>query len=169
MSTPHGKRNDTGKPKLHLLSYEALEEVAHVLEYGAEKYGDFNWRKGIKYTRNLNSALRHVFQFLSNAGQDPDTNRSHLAHAICNLMFVLEDDVQADYNGMTSPLDDRYNWSDTIVKNYNVTIGDDLDLENEYNGSEPVSEEDDDFTRFTSFLQACKNLRVAIQTNVNEM
>ena len=167
MSIPHGKRNDTGKPKLHLLSYEALEEVAHVLEWGGAKYGDFNWRKGIPYTRNLNAALRHIFKFLNNTGLDPDTNRSHLAHAIANLMFVLEDNVQALDAYVDSPLDDRYVWPDRYIPNDKPV--DDSDLDGGCNGSEPVSEEDDDFTRFTSFLQACKNLRVAIQTNVNEM
>lgn len=99
-----GRKNDAaeGKPLLGLLPTRPLEQIARVLEYGAKKYAPHGWRNGIEWQRTLNAALRHLLTY--NGGEDKDTESglSHLAHAACNLLFLLEYEV-------THPeLDDRY-------------------------------------------------------------
>ena len=97
-----GIKFDSDKPRLELLSNYAITEMAHVLAYGASKYGDDNWRKGIAWRRLTGAALRHILAFQDGEDLDPETNRSHLAHAMCMIMFALE-------STRTHPeLDDRW-------------------------------------------------------------
>jgi len=88
-----GVKYDQGKPDLTLLDRAAMEEVATVLMFGAMKYGRSNWRGGIDKERLLAASLRHIMA--SNEGEllDPESGRSHLAHAICGLMFQLHFEV----------------------------------------------------------------------------
>jgi len=86
-----GKKFDSEKPKMYLLPPKATVEVAKVLTFGAAKYDEDNWRK-LEDAQNRYSggALRHIFSHLDGELEDPETNLSHLAHAICCLMFKLE-------------------------------------------------------------------------------
>jgi hypothetical protein len=88
-----GKKNDGGKPPLALLSGVALIEVAKVLEFGSRKYTAWNWKGGFKWSRLGSAALRHVFSWLSGEDKDSETGLSHLAHAMCCLMFLLDFEV----------------------------------------------------------------------------
>ena len=42
--TTQAKKFDDGKLRLDLLPTESLKEVAKILQYGAEKYGENNWK-----------------------------------------------------------------------------------------------------------------------------
>jgi hypothetical protein len=86
-----GRKFDSEKPKMHLLPPNATLEVAKVLTFGAQKYDEQNWRKLENAQKRYTSgALRHIFAHMNGELQDPETNYSHLAHAICCLMFKLE-------------------------------------------------------------------------------
>jgi len=89
-SATGAKKANKGKPRMSLLPAKPLIEVAKVLTAGAEIYGDHNWRKGMPYTVNLDAALRHIYKFIDGQDTDEDSKLSHLAHAIVDLMFVLE-------------------------------------------------------------------------------
>ena len=90
-STPQAIRYDTGKADWSLMPFEAVEEINKVLEFGANKYSAHNWKtgEGFKYTRVLNSLLRHVFAFMRGEDNDPESGLSHMAHAGCNVLFIL--------------------------------------------------------------------------------
>jgi hypothetical protein len=98
-----GTKYDEGKPDMSLLSSVAIEEVAKVMTFGKRKYAAHNWRKGISYSRCIAAALRHIFAYLRGEDIDPESGLSHLGHAICCLMFLLEFIL----TGRTD-LDDRY-------------------------------------------------------------
>lgn len=86
-----GVKADAGKLPMELLPFLALDEVAAVLQFGAKKYAAHNWRKGLHWSRLLGAAIRHLF--LWGAGQqdtDAETGLSHLAHAACCVLFLLE-------------------------------------------------------------------------------
>ena len=86
-----GRKFDSEKPKMYLLPPKATVEVAKVLTFGAAKYDEENWRKlEDAQKRYSGGALRHIFSHLDGELEDPETNLSHLAHAICCLMFKLE-------------------------------------------------------------------------------
>lgn len=93
---------DKEKPNMSLLSSIAILELTKVLDFGAKKYADHNWRKGTKFSRLLAAALRHIFAYLGGESKDPESGLSHLAHAMCCLMFLLELEVTKPH------LDDRY-------------------------------------------------------------
>ena len=85
-----GVKHDQEKPDFSLLSPFALEEIAKVMTYGARKYSPNNWRGGFKYTRILAAVMRHLNSYQKGELTDPETGLSHLAHASCGLMMLLE-------------------------------------------------------------------------------
>ena len=93
---------DQDKLPLHLLSTEALNQTAAVLKFGAQKYAEHNWRKGFAWSRPLAAAMRHITAFNNGEDRDPESGLSHLAHAACCIMFLLE------FEKTHPELDDRY-------------------------------------------------------------
>lgn len=93
---------DQDKLPLHLLSTEAMNQTAAVLAFGAEKYAAHNWRKGFAWSRPLAAAMRHITAFNAGEDKDPESGLSHLAHAACCIMFLLE------FEKTHKELDDRY-------------------------------------------------------------
>ena len=93
---------DGDKLPLHLLSTEAMNQTAAVLAFGAEKYAAHNWRKGFVWSRPLAAAMRHITAFNAGEDRDPESGLSHLAHAACCIMFLLE------FEKTHQHLDDRY-------------------------------------------------------------
>lgn len=83
-------KHDSGKTDWSLMPFEALEEVNKVLEFGAAKYSAYNWAEGgFKYSRVLSATLRHLFSFMRGQDNDPESGLSHMAHAGCNVLFML--------------------------------------------------------------------------------
>lgn len=81
---------DTGKPGFELLPIWLMDDVNKVLRHGADKYGVLNWQKteGFKLSRCYNALLRHMFAWWRGEDIDPESGISHLAHAMCNLLFL---------------------------------------------------------------------------------
>lgn len=84
-----GHKKDNGKCRLELLPIDALEEVGWVMTFGAEKYGDRNWEKGMKYSRLFSALLRHSFAWFFGEDRDPESGLLHLAHCGCCVLFLL--------------------------------------------------------------------------------
>lgn len=93
---------DTDKLPLNLLSTEAMNQTAAVLKFGAQKYAEHNWRNGFTWGRPLAAAMRHLTAFNDGEDKDPESGLSHLAHAACCIMFLLE------FEKTHPELDDRY-------------------------------------------------------------
>lgn len=66
----------------------AMFEMTRVLQEGAEKYGDDNWRL-IPVNDHLNHMLIHVYAYLAGDRQD-----DHLAHALCRALFAVAVDKE---------------------------------------------------------------------------
>lgn len=84
-----GVKHDNGKPRWDLLPFDALDEVAIVLAYGAKKYGDRNWEKGMAWGRMLAAALRHLAAWASGIERDDESKLPHLSHAACCVLMLL--------------------------------------------------------------------------------
>ena len=92
-----GIKYDSAKPRMNLLPPKAIIEVSKVLTFGAEKYDAENWRKlDDLQNRYTAGALRHIFAHMDGEQLDPETNLSHLAHALCCLLFKLEIELEND-------------------------------------------------------------------------
>lgn len=83
-----GLRYDEGKPRTDLLCPTALMAVAKVLEVGAEKYGEHNWKLGMQWSKVLGSLLRHTFKFMKGEDIDEETGLPHVDLMHANTMFL---------------------------------------------------------------------------------
>ena len=81
---------DGEKVRLDLLPIAPLIAVGKVLTYGAKKYAERNWEKGLAWSRCYAAALRHLFAWWSGETNDPETGLNHLDHALCEIMFLRE-------------------------------------------------------------------------------
>lgn len=88
-SNASGVKHDADKLPHHLLPFDAIEELSAVLQFGASKYTERNWEQGMKWSRVFAALMRHLFAWWMKRGADPETGRSHLAHAMCCVAFLL--------------------------------------------------------------------------------
>lgn len=85
-----GVKFDSGKSyRPELIAPEFIFELSEVLAYGAKKYEDRNWEKGMKWSRPFGALMRHLWAWWKGEDKDEETGFSHLAHAACNVMFLL--------------------------------------------------------------------------------
>lgn len=69
--------------RFDLIDARALFAMAGVLDHGAKKYGEDNWRLiGVK--DHLNHLLMHTYAYL-----DGDITDEHLSHILCRATFAL--------------------------------------------------------------------------------
>ena len=102
-TTATGLKHDDGKLPMHLVDRTAIEEMAKVLQHGAKKYSAENWRGGIKFTRLIAAAQRHLFAISDGEDVDDESRLYHAAHIMCCMSFLL-------WMMRHRPeLDDRYN------------------------------------------------------------
>lgn len=79
---------DSTKPRTDLLPFDALAGVSAVLAYGANKYAERNWERGMSWGRMLGAALRHLFAWASGEDTDPESGLPHLDHAACCVLML---------------------------------------------------------------------------------
>lgn len=84
-----GLRFNNGKLSWGLLSWPALRELVKVLEFGAKKYASWNWSNGLSWTETFESLQRHLLAWYTGEEKDPETGLSHIAHVMCNAMFLM--------------------------------------------------------------------------------
>lgn len=82
-------RYNNGKPDYSLLPLSTLKEVVRVLEYGAGKYERNNWLKPTSWDVSFACLMRHMSAWQAGEDNDPESGRSHLAHAACNILQML--------------------------------------------------------------------------------
>lgn len=89
MKNQVGKKYDTNKPKLSLVSKESLEGEAAALEYGLAKYGKNNYKLGMDWSRLIDASLRHIFAFADKEDTDSESKLNHLYHAKANIGMLI--------------------------------------------------------------------------------
>lgn len=109
MTKTEGRKNDQGKAPMSLIPKPALEELAKVLDFGRQKYDAHNWRKGMKWSRVADAAMRHLTSWYDGEDKDKESGLSHLGHCLCCLAFL------ATYQQEQLGEDDRYRKSDGTV------------------------------------------------------
>ena len=85
-----GTKFDKGKSRWWLFPFDAVDEIVQVMNFGAKKYGDFNWQKVEPWReRYFSACIRHLKVWQGGEKKDPETGFSHLAHAGCCIIFML--------------------------------------------------------------------------------
>ena len=96
-------KHQVDKNRLELVPPEAIEAMGRVLTYGASKYADRNWSKGIPYMTTYASAMRHMLSWSKGIDVDEESGQLHIEMALTNLaMMVTQVVLERD------DLDDRY-------------------------------------------------------------
>lgn len=93
-----GKKTNIGKVPLGLLfdAPYALEAIARIMEFGANKYERGNW-KLVNVEQFKDALLRHINEI--SKGNDWDngpegTGQLHWANVACNAIFILQIELQ---------------------------------------------------------------------------
>jgi len=83
-------KDDLGKTRWDLVPFEALEHIVKIIEYGTTKYGPNTWQtlEGGD-DRYFSAAMRHLVSWRSGETNDYDSGLPHLAHAACNLLYLI--------------------------------------------------------------------------------
>jgi hypothetical protein len=82
-----GVRFNSGKLRWSLVHFGSLEPMVRALEFGARKYDDHNWKKGLPPKEILESMQRHLAALIDGERLDPETGLPHIGHVQCNAMF----------------------------------------------------------------------------------
>lgn len=84
-----GVKFDTGKVRPDLVPGEFIFAVAAVLTYGAIKYDDWNWAKGMRRGRFMAALMRHWIAYMVGEELDDESGLPHLWHVgscVCLLV-----------------------------------------------------------------------------------
>lgn len=91
-----GMKSDHGKPILGAIPPHAELAVGRVLAFGAEKYARGNWDHVADHeNRYMDAALRHLNAHRRGELVDGESGESHLAHAACCILFLLDKQERA--------------------------------------------------------------------------
>lgn len=84
-----GAKYDTGKERFDLMQPEFELEMARVLTYGADTYGENSWQGVSDAVRRYTAALRrHTNAMMRGEIYDAVTGRTHASHIAINAMFL---------------------------------------------------------------------------------
>lgn len=87
---PAGRKDDEGKDRWDLLPWKEVGDVVAVLTFGAGHYGADNWKAvPAPRRRYVAAVMRHVVAWQTGERTDATTGRSHLAHAVACLLFLM--------------------------------------------------------------------------------
>ena len=98
------KRFSDGKIRMDLVPPILLEEVAKIMGFGADKYGAYNYLKGMKWSKCIASLKRHLNEFEKGVDYDNESKELHISHVIVNALFLLQ------YYKEAPQFDDRQHW-----------------------------------------------------------
>jgi hypothetical protein len=75
---------DDGKPRFDLIPPLAEQRTALHYSSGAKKYDEWNWAKGMPYSRFLASMKRHIASF-----ERGESDEDHLAAVVFNANAIM--------------------------------------------------------------------------------
>lgn len=81
---------DAGKPRMWLLPFVSLYEIARVLTFGAKKYAAHSWQTVPDgEERYTNALLRHLTSIQEGETHDKESGLLHWSHVGCNALFMI--------------------------------------------------------------------------------
>lgn len=89
-SVDGGVKDNVNKPRVDLIPSAPLFEAGKVLAFGARKYKPHNWRLGLSWLETYGSLQRHLLAWLDGEELDRESGYTHIAHAVCQMLFLAE-------------------------------------------------------------------------------
>lgn len=103
-------RFNNGKCRLGMIPLDCHKWEADGFAWGAQKYSQNNWRKGLPITEQMDSLLRHLNSFFNECEDiDPESGVHHLGLAQCNLAMMVNTLINHP------KLDDRFKLEKEVV------------------------------------------------------
>ncbi|WP_120010213.1 dATP/dGTP diphosphohydrolase domain-containing protein [Teichococcus vastitatis] len=102
-----GKRFNAGKPRIDLVAPSILTAIGEVAAFGASKYGDRNWEKGMEFGKVYASLMRHLIAWWQGEEKDAESGLSHLCHIAWNVQAPVEYDRRVKNGTLPAEVDDR--------------------------------------------------------------
>lgn len=68
---------------------EVYKEVSYVSELGAKKYGIYNYKRGMKWSRIVDALGRHFIHYMCDDFIDEESGKDHRFHMIANICMLL--------------------------------------------------------------------------------
>jgi len=96
-----------GKGRYDLISPFALKALAKRLEDGMKKYSERNWEKGQPLMSYLDSALRHINDYITDCMMAKLHAEDHMGAAMWNLHGFIHTLAMVDQGLLPEELDDR--------------------------------------------------------------
>lgn len=85
-----GTKHDGGKPPVSLVPQALIYGSARAFGFGAKKYARFNYRLGIKASRLLDAAIRHLSEVAEGKTVDEESGLHPLDHAAAALGMLMD-------------------------------------------------------------------------------
>lgn len=85
-----GTKHDGGKPPVSLVPQALIYGSARAFGFGAKKYARFNYRLGIKASRLLDAAIRHLSEVAEGKTADEESGLHPLDHAAAALGMLMD-------------------------------------------------------------------------------
>jgi hypothetical protein len=98
-------RKDQEKVPLNSVPHSAMLALGRVFGKGMDKYPQDNYRKGMAWSRTINSLERHLLKFILGEDIDEESGCYHIDCILANAAILCE------YRITHQELDDRYKYS----------------------------------------------------------
>ena len=84
-------RFSEGKVRHDLVPSYPIRELAKIYTYGCKKYDEDNWRKGLRWRKDVIGSLkRHLDSWIRGEQNDDESGLHHLAHVLWNTCTLME-------------------------------------------------------------------------------
>lgn len=98
---------DGDKIRPDLIPPSAINSLGEILAYGARKYNDRNWEKGLDYGRLYAATMRHLNAWFAGEDTDSESGMSHLSHALCCVAMLNDTVLKVKRGSLSQNLDNR--------------------------------------------------------------
>lgn len=84
-----GFRYNKGKPRMSLLPFDALYELASLFTESTKKYPARNWERGLSWSETQDSLLRHMTAWSNREDKDAESGFYHDVHILWNAIVLV--------------------------------------------------------------------------------
>ena len=118
-------KQDHDKARYDLIEWRTIDDMAEIMATGAAAHGDQGWKTLTNAEdRYFSAAMRHLVAWRNGDTIDGDSGYPHLAHVMCNIMFLSEFDKMAAARAEVENIDYMRHQSARPTKSVKFTLAD---------------------------------------------
>jgi Domain of unknown function (DUF5664)/Domain of unknown function (DUF4406) len=97
LTSSTGGQKGTKQQRYGLIPAAGLDALARVYGRGAEKYDDYNWRKGYPWHLSYDALMRHAWAFWNGEDNDPEMGLPHMAAVAWHALALVHYSAYPQY------------------------------------------------------------------------